>query len=96
MTFEAGGRGAGRGMFSSQGVFQDATSVFRDDKTTGSMLLKGAVFRGGVAALALAWGFGRYHARKHALLRAVRRGAHAELVRALEEGRLRDLQRMLP
>ena len=30
-------------------------------------LLKGALFRGGAAGLALAWGFGRYHARKHAL-----------------------------
>jgi len=40
MTFEAGGRGAGRGMFSGQGVFQDATSVFQDDKTTGGNTLR--------------------------------------------------------
>jgi VWFA-related protein len=40
MTFESGGRGAGRGMFGSQGVFQDSTSVFQDDKTTGGNTLR--------------------------------------------------------
>ena len=39
-TFEAGGRGAGRLMFSGQGVFQDTTGLFRDDKTTGLDSLK--------------------------------------------------------
>lgn len=36
MTFETGGRG----FASSQGVFQDSTDVFRDDKTTGLNSLK--------------------------------------------------------
>jgi hypothetical protein len=40
MTFESGGRGAGRGMFGSQGVFQDSTNVFQDDKTTGGNTLR--------------------------------------------------------
>jgi (heptosyl)LPS beta-1,4-glucosyltransferase len=59
-------------------------------------IAKGAVFRGGRSGLALAWGLGRYHARKYAVLKEVRRGAHAELVRALAEGRVGDLFRMLP
>ena len=40
MTFESGGRGGGRGMFSSQGVFQDPSSVFQDDQTTGGNTLR--------------------------------------------------------
>jgi len=59
-------------------------------------LLRGAAFRGGLPALRLAWGFGRYHARKHALLRELRAGGHAELARAYAEGRLADLYRLLP
>ena len=39
-TFEAGGRGKNRLLFSEQGVFQDTTSLFRDDKTTGLDSLK--------------------------------------------------------
>ena len=57
------------------------------------LLLGGALWRGGWAALRLAWGVSRYHARKHAYLRQVRAGAHAPLVRAFEEGRLEDLFR---
>lgn len=59
-------------------------------------LLKGAAFRGGGPALELAWGFGRYHARKHALLREMQAGGHPELVRAFAEGRLADVYRLLP
>lgn len=59
-------------------------------------LFKGAVLRGGIPALRLAWGFGRYHARKYELLRAVRAGAYPELVRALAEDRLEALFRQLP
>ena len=40
LTFESGGRGAGRGMFSTEGVFQDNTGVFQDDKTTGGNTLR--------------------------------------------------------
>ena len=39
-TFEAGGRGPGRLLFGEQGVFQDTTGLFRDDKTTGLDSLK--------------------------------------------------------
>jgi VWFA-related protein len=39
-TFEAGGRGAGRSPFSAQGLFQDVTGIFRNDKTTGLDTLK--------------------------------------------------------
>lgn len=59
-------------------------------------VFKGALLRGGLPALRLAWGFGRYHARKHELLRALRAGAHPELTRALEAGRLEELFRLLP
>lgn len=38
MTFED--REAGRGMFSVGGIFQDATNVFQDEKTTGGNSLK--------------------------------------------------------
>ena len=44
----------------------------------------------------LAWGFGRYHARKYQLLAELRAGAHPELTPALEEGRLEELFRSLP
>jgi hypothetical protein len=59
-------------------------------------LAKGAALRGGAAAWRLAWGFGRYHARKHAVLAEIRRGAHPELVRAYAEGRYAELYRLLP
>lgn len=59
-------------------------------------LFKGALLRGGLPALRLAWGFGRYHARKYQLLAALRAGARPELSRALEEGRLEELFRLLP
>jgi glycosyltransferase involved in cell wall biosynthesis len=59
-------------------------------------LFKGALFRGGRAALALAWGFGRYHARKHALLRELASGAYPDLVKAFAEGRVGDVYRALP
>lgn len=59
-------------------------------------LAKGAVLRGGRDGLRLACAFGRYHARKHALLARLRAGEHAELVAALAEGRLADVYRALP
>lgn len=55
-----------------------------------------AVFRGGLDAWRLAWGFGGYHARKHALLADLRRGERGDLVRAYADGRLADLYRLLP
>jgi len=59
-------------------------------------LLKGAAFRGGVPALHLARVVADHHARRYALLRAVRGGAYPELVQAFDEGRLVDLFRLLP
>ena len=41
LTFGSGGRGPGRGTFRVQGMFQDSTNVFRDDKITGLNSLKG-------------------------------------------------------
>ncbi len=58
-------------------------------------VVKGAALRGGVQALQLADAVAYHHARKYALLREVRRGAHAELVRAYDEDRLADLFRLL-
>jgi len=59
-------------------------------------ILKGAAFRGGLAACQLADAVARHHARKYELLREVRGGGHAELVRAFEEDRLADLFALLP
>jgi (heptosyl)LPS beta-1,4-glucosyltransferase len=56
---------------------------------------KGALFRGGRDGLALAWNVSRYHARKHAYLAEVQQGGHAEALRALREGRFRDLYRLV-
>jgi (heptosyl)LPS beta-1,4-glucosyltransferase len=58
-------------------------------------LLKGALFRGGLAALRLAAVVARHHARKYELLRAVRAGAHPALVAAYEENRFADLFRLI-
>jgi (heptosyl)LPS beta-1,4-glucosyltransferase len=58
-------------------------------------VLKGALFRGGLPALRLAAAVARHHVRKYELLRAVRAGAHPELVAAFEEGRLGELFRLV-
>jgi glycosyltransferase involved in cell wall biosynthesis len=58
-------------------------------------LLKGAVFRGGADALALARAVAEHQSRKYALLAQVSRGAHADLVAALRERRLADVYRLL-
>jgi glycosyltransferase involved in cell wall biosynthesis len=58
-------------------------------------LVKGAALRGGRRGLALAWSVSRYHARKHAHLAAVERGAHADMLAALREGRLEELFALL-
>lgn len=59
-------------------------------------VLRGAVLRGGLDAWRLAWGFGRYHARKHELLAALRAGERAELAKAYADGRLAELYRLVP
>lgn len=58
-------------------------------------LARGALWRGGLDAWRLAWGFGRYHALKHQQLRALRAGARPDLVQAYADGRLADLYRLL-
>lgn len=58
-------------------------------------VLKGAALRGGLPALRLARAVAWNHARKYELLRDVRAGAHAELVRAYDAGQLEELFRML-
>jgi glycosyltransferase involved in cell wall biosynthesis len=59
-------------------------------------LVKGAALRGGLDGLRLAWAFGAYHGRKHALLGRLRAGEHADLVEAVADGRLEELYRALP
>ncbi|WP_242344861.1 glycosyltransferase family 2 protein [Anaeromyxobacter terrae] len=59
-------------------------------------VLKGAVFRGGLEGLRLAEAVAHHQSRKYALLAELRGGAYPEFVRALREGRLEDLYRMLP
>jgi len=59
------------------------------------LLLKGSLFRGGLRAIALADTVAHHHACKYTLLKAVRGGAHTELVDAFEQDRLEDLFRLL-
>jgi (heptosyl)LPS beta-1,4-glucosyltransferase len=54
-------------------------------------LLHGALWRGGLDALRLAWAVSAYHAAKYRHLHALRRGQHPELVRAFSEGRYGDV-----
>lgn len=50
-------------------------------------LVHGALWRGGLDALRLAWAVSTYHSAKYRHLRALRQGEHAELTRAFREGR---------
>lgn len=68
-------------------LFQRPAHVLRDG------LIKGAFLRGGPAAVRLAWGVSRYHARKHQLLAEILGGAHQEKVKAYREGRFEELFR---
>jgi (heptosyl)LPS beta-1,4-glucosyltransferase len=54
-------------------------------------VVHGALLRGGLTALRLAWAVAGYHAAKYAYLRELREGRHAELVRAFSEGRYAEL-----
>lgn len=63
--------------------------------TLREAVFKGAALRGGLPALRLARAVAWNHARKYELLREVRAGGYAELVRAYEEDRLEELFRML-
>ena len=54
-------------------------------------LLHGALWRGGLDAVRLAWAVANYHAAKYRHLRTLRRGGHPELRRAFEEGRYEEV-----
>lgn len=54
-------------------------------------VLHGALFRGGLAALRLAWAVAGYHAAKYSYLRALREGRHPELLQAFHEKRYAEL-----
>ncbi|RKG64263.1 glycosyltransferase [Corallococcus sp. CA054B] len=54
-------------------------------------LLKGALWRGGLKALKLAWVVSGYHAAKYRFLNDLRRGRHPELVQAFQERRFGEL-----
>ena len=58
-------------------------------------VVKGAALRGGLPAVRLARAVAWNHARKYELLRDVRAGGYAELVRAYDADRLEELFRML-
>ncbi len=50
-------------------------------------ILHGALWRGGLDALRLAWAVSAYHAAKYRYLRALRQGRFPELVQAFADGR---------
>ena len=64
--------------------------------TFRNAVLKGAVFRGGLAGLRLSWMAASYHARKYEFLRAVQHGEHQGALAALREGRYSDLFALSP
>jgi (heptosyl)LPS beta-1,4-glucosyltransferase len=68
---------------------QRAFHVVRD------CLLKGALFRGGLDALRIAWAVSSYHAAKYAYLAAVRSGDHVELLDAFQGEQYEQLFRLL-
>jgi glycosyltransferase involved in cell wall biosynthesis len=55
------------------------------------LLIEGALFRGGVPAIRLAWVASRYHAQKHAYLRGVRAGKYQTLVSQFRAGEYASL-----
>jgi (heptosyl)LPS beta-1,4-glucosyltransferase len=54
-------------------------------------VLKGALFRGGTAALRLAWAVAAYHVDKYRFLATIEQGEHADAVDAWRKGRLGEL-----
>jgi len=60
------------------------------------LILRGAAFSGRLEAFPIAAAFADYHAWKYALLRQVRAGGYAHLVRLLREDRLEELFRARP
>jgi (heptosyl)LPS beta-1,4-glucosyltransferase len=79
----------------AEGWRRKAPAFQRVAHTVRNGVLKGAALRGGRRGLALAWSVSRYHARKHAHLAAVERGAHADMLAALRDGRLEELFALL-
>ncbi|MCP3059705.1 glycosyltransferase [Myxococcus sp. K38C18041901] len=66
-------------------MFQRPAHLLRDG------VLHGALWRGGWAALKLAWVVAGYHAAKYRYLRDLRQGGYPELVRAFQERRYGEL-----
>jgi (heptosyl)LPS beta-1,4-glucosyltransferase len=55
------------------------------------LLVGGALFRGGLQGGQSAWAVARYHAKKYALLKAVRQGHFGELLELYRQDRLSEL-----
>jgi (heptosyl)LPS beta-1,4-glucosyltransferase len=69
------------------GGMQRVAHLLRDS------VVNGAVFRGGLPAVKLAWNISRYHSLKQRYLAEVRRGEHRELQELYRQLRLEDLFR---
>lgn len=78
-------RAAAEGRRGKPALLQRPAHVLRD------ALFKGALFRGGLDALRLAWTVSRYHAQKYRYLARLRAGEFAQLQRLYAEGRYRAL-----
>ncbi len=61
------------------------THVLRD------AVIKGALFRGGLPALRLAWAVSKTHARKYEIIREIERGEHADLLALFRAERFEEL-----
>lgn len=70
-------------------LIQRPVHVLRDG------LLHGALWRGGLAALKLAWVVAGYHAAKYRYLRELRQGRHPELIQAFRAQRYGELFQMI-
>ncbi len=82
--------------YAAQGKRAKPPALEKAGHLVREVLIKGAVLRGGWQGLRVAEAVAHHQARKYALLREIRRGGYAELVKALAEGRLQDLYRALP
>jgi len=81
--------------FAQEGRRPKAAWMQRAFHVVRDCLVKGALFRGGLDALRIAWAVSSYHAAKYAYLAAVRAGAHVELRRAFQDEQYEQLFRLL-